>query len=117
MTRLSEITEFVAVVRGVDVNDIRGPRREAKVAHARQEAIWIAREITELSYPRISAYFYRDHSTAMHSVRMVARRMSDCPDYRGEMHAMKRTMISTLKPMFRGRDGAVFSSVRANSAA
>ncbi|MNY53868.1 Chromosomal replication initiator protein DnaA [compost metagenome] len=64
---LERIQEIVAEHFHLSVDDLVGSRRTKDVAWARQIAIYLSRELTESSFPKIGAEFGgRDHSTVMH---------------------------------------------------
>lgn len=71
---VSEIIAGVAAQRGVTINDIKSCRRSKRVVLARQEAMYLAYELTEASYPMIGAAFGKDHTTILHGVRQHAKR-------------------------------------------
>jgi len=57
------------------VADLTGANRTASVALARQVAMYLCRDLTELSLPKIGALFGRDHTTVMHAYRKIALMM------------------------------------------
>lgn len=62
---------------GVSIEDIKGTSRSRKLVDARQIAMYISRELTELSLPKIGAEFgNRDHSTVVHAVRKIQERIN-----------------------------------------
>ncbi|MBO5298572.1 MAG: chromosomal replication initiator protein DnaA, partial [Clostridia bacterium] len=57
---------------GVSEEDILSKKRIENVTFARQIAMYIMREITDLSLPEIGQNFNgRDHSTVHHSIRKI----------------------------------------------
>jgi hypothetical protein len=56
---------------GLKVEDLLGRSRLMNVAHARQIAMYLCRNSTPLSLPRIGAIFGRDHTTVLHGCRAV----------------------------------------------
>ncbi|WP_296137361.1 chromosomal replication initiator protein DnaA [uncultured Tessaracoccus sp.] len=63
---------------GITVDDLTGPSRVATIAMPRHIAIYLCRELTDLSLPKIGAKFGgRDHSTVLNSVRRVTDRISE----------------------------------------
>ena len=58
----------VAERHGIPFADIIGPCREAWLASARQEAMWLAARDTKKSYPHIGRVFGRDRSTVTHAI-------------------------------------------------
>ncbi|MDR0488722.1 MAG: chromosomal replication initiator protein DnaA [Propionibacteriaceae bacterium] len=57
------------------VGDLTGTNRTASVALARQVAMYLCRDQTDLSLPKIGALFGRDHSTVMHAYKKVSDMM------------------------------------------
>ena len=52
--------------------DIIGQRRHRPLVTARQIAMYVFRELTELSYPAIAREFGgRDHTTVIHAVKKI----------------------------------------------
>jgi hypothetical protein len=51
--------------------------RARDVAHPRQIAMMLSRELTKHSLPRIGALFGRDHSTVLHGISAAKRRISE----------------------------------------
>ena len=67
-----QVQEAVAARVGLSIDDILSPTRTAPVARARQLAMYLTRELTELSLPQIAdAFNRRDHTTVMHAIRKV----------------------------------------------
>jgi chromosomal replication initiator protein len=67
-----QVQEAVAARVGLSVDDILSPTRSAPVARARQLAMYLTRELTDLSLPAIAqAFNRRDHTTVMHAIRKV----------------------------------------------
>ena len=60
----------------LSVADLTGPSRKQPLALSRQIAMYMSRELTDLSLPRIGkAFGGRDHTTVMHAVDRVKRLM------------------------------------------
>jgi chromosomal replication initiator protein len=63
---------------GVSIIDLEGPSRKQPLARARQVAMYLCRELTDLSLPKIGALFGgRDHTTVLHGVNNVAKLMKE----------------------------------------
>jgi hypothetical protein len=59
-------------------DEFRSPNRSRPLVNARQIAMYLCRELTELSLPAIGAKFGgRDHSTVLHATRKVAKQMRE----------------------------------------
>jgi chromosomal replication initiator protein len=58
------------------VDDLVGPSRSRALVHARQIGMYLCRELTDLSLPRIGEKFGgRDHTTVMHAERKIKTQM------------------------------------------
>ncbi len=76
---------------GVPQNDIISKKKDAKTARARQIAIYIVREMTDLTQKEISEYFGgRDRTTILYSVETIAK---DCE----KDTVLKRTIDIIMK--------------------
>jgi len=63
---------------GVSLEELTGPSRSRALVAARQIAMYLCRELTDLSLPRIGQIFGgRDHTTVMHAERKVRALMSE----------------------------------------
>lgn len=62
---------------GLTVDDLRSPRRDAEVTQPRQIAMYLCRELTGLTLPKIGDLFNRHHSTVIHAGKKIAGQMSD----------------------------------------
>ena len=71
---LSEIAEHL----GFEVEALRGKSRQRPLVSARQTAMYVFRELTDLSYPAIARLFGgRDHTTVIHAVDKTQRMMKE----------------------------------------
>lgn len=57
----------------VSVEDMRGQGKHRQLAFARQIAMYLCRELTELSLPKIGEHFNRDHTTVMYAVKKIGK--------------------------------------------
>jgi chromosomal replication initiator protein len=63
---------------GVSLEDLRGHSRSRVLVNARQVAMYLCRELTDLSLPRIGqAFGGRDHTTVMHADRKIRQHMAE----------------------------------------
>ncbi|MGH3825958.1 MAG: helix-turn-helix domain-containing protein [Pseudonocardiaceae bacterium] len=76
LVRASTVMVVASEYFGVTIEELRGARGVNAVAHARQVAMYLCRELTELSLPQIGRAFDRDHTTVMHAVRKVHGQMN-----------------------------------------
>jgi chromosomal replication initiator protein len=62
---------------GFTVEDLKSKHRQRPLVTARQIAMYVMRELTELSYPNIAREFGgRDHTTVIHAVEKIGALMS-----------------------------------------
>ena len=115
MTSLADIKGYVSEVRGVRVSDIEGRRRLQDYVRPRQEVMFLARHCTALSFPAIGAGLgHRDHTTVMHGLMAVQKRMNTEPNYSCEIENMMAD-IKNWNPRFIRRDALLFKSRRAKA--
>jgi chromosomal replication initiator protein len=67
------IQKVVATYYNVDIAELTGKKRTRNITLPRQVAVYLTRELTELSLPAIGdAFGGRDHTTIMHSCEKIA---------------------------------------------
>jgi chromosomal replication initiator protein len=77
---VEKIIEEVAKTFGTTNDDIRSLKRSATISNARQTAIYICREITQLPMTTIGEEFGgRDHSTIVYAVQQIEKSMKKDP--------------------------------------
>ena len=64
---IGQVSKFYAI----DETIIRGTKKNKNTAEARQVAMYLIRQLTNLSLPDIGQEFSRDHSTVLHSIRKI----------------------------------------------
>ena len=67
------IIRTTAQAFGFSVDDVLSSSRRQPLVLCRQVAMYLCRELTDLSLPKIGARFDRDHTTVLHSVDKVKR--------------------------------------------
>ncbi len=71
-----EIIGATATLYGFDPEELAGPSRRQPLVMARQTAMYLCRDLTDLSLPRIGRLFGgRDHTTVLHAIEKVKRLM------------------------------------------
>jgi chromosomal replication initiator protein len=71
------ILEEAAAQFGFTVDELKSKHRQRPLVTARQIAMYVMRELTELSYPNIAREFGgRDHTTVIHAVEKIGALMS-----------------------------------------
>ena len=84
------IMRTVAEYMKVDIEQMQSPNRSRKIALPRQIAMYLIRELTQLSTTRIGEYFGgRDHTTVMHACEKVGQDMQADAEFRRLVEAIK----------------------------
>lgn len=74
----AQIMTTTAQYFGVTIDDLCGASRSRVLVTARQIAMYLCRELTDLSLPKIGqAFGGRDHTTVMHADRKIRQLMSE----------------------------------------
>ena len=72
------IMEVTADYFDIDVPTLTGAGKKRAVAHARQLAMYLCRELTELSLPKIGDEFGgKDHTTVIYADRKIRKEMTE----------------------------------------
>jgi chromosomal replication initiator protein len=72
------ILNEVSSTTGISVAEIKGDKRVRPIVQARHLTMYLARELTDASLPKIGERIGgRDHTTVMHAVRNVTKSMSE----------------------------------------
>jgi len=88
-----EIKRAVAEHYDIDVQIINGKKRTARVAEARQTAMYLVRTLTDLSLVEIAAGFAKDHGTVIYAVRKVKKRCEDSASFKSTVELIKRRLV------------------------
>ncbi len=73
-----ELLDEIAGILKFDVEALKGKSRQRPLVTARQEAMYVFRELTDLSYPAIARLFGgRDHTTVIHANEKIQRLMKE----------------------------------------
>ena len=87
---LPAIVGRVASAFGVSEKELLGTSRLRRVLVPRQVAMYLAREAGRLSFPRIAAYFGRDHTTVLHSCQKTETDMASDATFEGRVRQLLR---------------------------
>jgi hypothetical protein len=84
------IQALVAAYYKIPVREMVSERRKKEFAHPRQVAMYLAYEATPKSLPDIGKRFGgRDHTTVMHAIKQVQKRMLADPELDGDVCALR----------------------------
>src|SRR5215468_957988 len=83
----------------VSIDDLCGPGKTKALAQARQIAMYLCRELTDMSLPRIGQTFGgRDHTTVMHADKKIRKEMAE----RRRIYEQVQELTSRIKQRARG---------------
>ncbi|CAB4884334.1 unannotated protein [freshwater metagenome] len=89
-----ELLNEMAIILGQSVEALRGKSRQRPLVTSRQIAMYVFRDLTDLSYPAIARLFGgRDHTTVIHAVEKIQRLMSE----RKQVYDQVTDMVQRLK--------------------
>lgn len=86
-----KIQRVVSEYFQISVDDIRSKKRSSNISFPRQIAMYLCREMTSESFPKIGIEFGgKDHSTVMHSVEKIDKEIKDNEDLRKIIEKLKK---------------------------
>ncbi|MEQ1841332.1 MAG: chromosomal replication initiator protein DnaA, partial [Verrucomicrobiales bacterium] len=88
-----EIKRAVAEHYDIDVQILSGKKRTARIAEARQVAMYLVRTLTDLSLVEVAAGFAKDHGTVIYAVRKVKKRCDDSASFKSTVELIKRRLV------------------------
>ena len=89
-----QLLEEIAEILGFEVDALRGKSRQRPLVTARQIAMYVFRDLTDLSYPSIARLFGgRDHTTVIHAVEKIQRQMGE----RKQIYEQVTDLLQRLK--------------------
>ena len=87
----TEIVKLVARHYGLKLSEIKSRNNSKQIAFPRQVAMYLCKQLTELSYPEIGRLFNnKHHSTVMYSVEKIEKVRSQDPDFDRTLDEMIR---------------------------
>jgi len=91
---VDEIQKKVASHYLIKVADMFSARRSRQIARPRQIAMYLAKNLTSMSYPEIGKRFgNRDHTTIMHAVRKVEELMEQDAGLCDDVNLLKSLLV------------------------
>lgn len=88
------IKETVAKYFGINKDDLSSNKRSNEIAFPRQIAMYLCREIANMSYPQIGNDFGgRDHSTVMHGCKKIEREIKEKTQTKLIVDSVKNILI------------------------
>ena len=89
------IKETVAKYFSINKDDLSGNKRSNDIAFPRQIAMYLCREVANMSYPQIGTDFGgRDHSTVMHACRKIEKEVKEKNNTKLIVDSVKNIIIN-----------------------
>ena len=90
------IQGVVAKYFNITTEDLKGSRRSADIAFPRQVAMYLCRDIAQISTPKIGqAFGKRDHSTVMHACNKIAKETKENSNTKLIVETVKKSLFET----------------------
>lgn len=91
---LSKIKKTVSEYYDIELESLSHKIRTKEIAHARQVAMFLARDLTHFSLPKIGESFgNRDHTTVMHACDKIGGELSKNADLRSALNQIKLILV------------------------
>ena len=91
--KIAEILKAVCKHYNVDQTDLISERRPRTIATPRQVAMYLSRKMTGRSLPYIGSKLGRDHTTVLHGVRKIERKIGSNPDLAQEVDMISQKIL------------------------
>jgi chromosomal replication initiator protein len=89
------ILEATAVMFGFEVDELLSRSRSRPLVTARQIAMYVCREQTDLSFPQIAKAFNKgDHTTVMHAVQKIENQMKERRQIYDQVQELSQKVIN-----------------------
>ncbi len=86
----SRIKAIVSQAYGISVEDMESKKRPKDIAYPRQIAMYLCRELTDLSLPKIGSDFGgRDHTTVIHAIDKIASEIKEDSNIKKTINDLK----------------------------
>ena len=87
-----QIRDFIARHFKVSIQDMQSKSRRKEITFPRQVSMYLARKYTEQGLAEIGKAFNRDHSTVLHSVRVISEAISRNGSVRGQVELLAKKL-------------------------
>jgi len=84
------ILQAVAQEFNITVSELKGPRRTRRISVPRQMAMYLLRDLAQLSFPQIGEFLGgRDHTTAMHGATKIEQGLQQDQEVREKLERVR----------------------------
>jgi chromosomal replication initiator protein len=95
---VQDVIDEVATYFSLSAEEICSASRSRQLVNARQIAMYLTRELTDMSLPRIGrAFGNRDHSTVMHATQKIAGLMTERRATYDQVQELTNRITSTTR--------------------
>ena len=89
------IQDTVAKYFNISIKDLRSSKRSNDIAFPRQIAMYLCRNVAQMSLPQIGKEFgKRDHTTVMHACNKIEKEMKDNSNTKLIVESVKKLLVS-----------------------
>lgn len=89
------IKDAVAQYYNIQISDFESKRRTRSITYPRQVAMYLCRELTDLSLPKIGEGFGgRDHTTVIHAYDKISNDINDNLDFKNVVLSLRKTLLN-----------------------
>lgn len=90
---IEKIQTEVGKFYGIGIKEIKGAKRVQDIVHARQVAMYLSRELTDNSLPKIGKEFGgRDHTTVMHAYNKIKSMLAEDGNLEIEINTIRNNI-------------------------
>lgn len=88
------VQEVVARYFNIEKRELKGAKRSNDIAFPRQIAMYLCREVANMSFPQIGLEFgKRDHTTVMHAFSKIEKEIKDKPNTKLIVESVKNILL------------------------
>lgn len=90
---IKEIIDHVSRYYQITPDDIKGKKRTKNIVFPRQVAMYLSRELTEMSFPKIGEEFgNKNHTTVIHAYEKIAEEFETDSQIQNELNQLKQRL-------------------------
>ena len=90
---IEEIKRAVAENYNLDIKILEGKGRTARVAEARQVAMYLIRTMTDHSLVEVASAFGKDHGTVIYAVKKIKGKCDSSPSMKNTVELIRRRLV------------------------
>ena len=90
---IQDIQEAVSEYYGIHIDELASKKRTKSIAFPRHVAMYLSRELTDNSLPKIGEVFGgRDHTTVIHAHEKISKLVSEDELFRDELKEIEKKL-------------------------